>query len=145
MRRWLGLLLVMFPMMAEARPIPARPPYGILQSCSLQPTGCVPGLGPTGVTGDPDYKFVATGGAVTIVFQFNTGGTVTVTTQVEQSVDEGRNWILVAGSSTNTTNAIAKVVVLNPAGWYRTNVTGCPAGCTYETRFWQERAVGQSW
>ena len=132
------LLLLALPALALARNIPARPPSGVLQSCAAS---CVTGVGPTGLTGDPDVKFVATSGSNVIVFQAVLAGTATVT--VENSIDDGANWTTVTGTTMNTTG-VNKTAVVNPVGWYRTNVTAC-TNCTFTTRYYEERAVGQSW
>ena len=136
------LLLLALPALALARNIPARPPSGVLQSCAAS---CVTGTGPSGLTGDTDVKFVATSGSNVIVFQTVSAGGVAVTVVVENSIDDGANWTTVTGTTMTQTNGISKTAVVNPVGWYRTNVTACPGGCTFTTRFSEERAVGQSW
>ena len=134
------LLLLALPALALARNIPARPPSGVLQSCAAS---CVTGTGPSGLTGDTDVKFVATSGSDVIVFQTVSAGGVAVTVVVENSIDDGANWTTVTGTTMSTVG-VNKTAVVNPVGWYRTNVTAC-TNCTFTTRYYEERAVVQSW
>lgn len=115
--------------------------YGILQSCLFDPNGATPCFAGTTPDGrdpnDPnDVPYIMFDGSPIMAIEATYTGTISG--RIEQSMDQGANWLVLgSGSDPNTFGAAgspAVFLIKDPIGWYRTNVLTCTK-CTYLTNY----------